>query len=376
MCKCVYNMTSDHQWSWYLVRLPAPRHLDSGFKTTSGFRAILQTKDNKLKNKSHLTMYGRQIWISMATFVWHGSSCGGLSFRSTSAFQLSQLPGISARLHTPRTSSKLSVRISLDDAIENALPPWSSSELYQTIVPVHHLVDKEDQQVLSTLEKICGIPRVCLEMQICNIKSRHLKEWRQYSRGKDLFISGLGSFDIEETYRNWVASRKADFWYRMVNFYTTVADLKKISKEIGAKASGMKKGDLINFLLAHESFDAPARLLEIARTTGLKQSLLDQDRERGCDCLDIIRRDINRGICAGTTGESPYWFPHPTSLRIQAYFPTANTHEWKQIERILQSPEDSPPRQHLIKYYTEWLKNLGSIDELEYNEAWRNTGRV
>ena len=137
---------------------PAPSRLR--FKTTSGFRAILQTKDNKLKNKSHLTMYGRQIWISMATFVWHGSSCGGLSFRSTSAFQLSQLPGISARLHTPRTSSKLSVRISLDDAIENALPPWSSSELYQTIVPVHHLVDKEDQQVLSTLEKICGIPRV------------------------------------------------------------------------------------------------------------------------------------------------------------------------------------------------------------------------
>ena len=338
----------------------------SGFEVTvsfSGFRVILQTKVI-LPDK----------WKAMAAFVWHRSSCAGLSFRATRVSALLRpLSSSSAasQSQTSPASSKLSPRtLLLDDAIEHALPPWSSPDLYQAIVPVHHLVDKEDQQVLSTLEKICGIPRVCLEMQISNIQSCHLKEWRQYSRGEDLFISGLGSFDIEETYRNWVASRKADFWYRMVDFYITAVNLKKISKEIGAKASGMKKGDLIHRLLVHESFDAPARLLEIARTTGLKQSLMDQDRERGCDCLDIIRRDINRGICAGTTGESPYWFPHPTSLRIQAYFPTANTHEWKQIERILQSPKDSPPRQHLIKYDTEWLKNLGSIDELEYNEAW------
>ena len=93
-----------------------------------------------------------------------------------------------------------------------------------------------------------------------------------------------------------------------------------------------------------------------------------------------ILPDINRGVYPDSFGESRYWFPLPSSLQRQAYFPTANTNEWHHIERILQSPKDSPPRQHLIKYYTEWSENLGSIDELgsylgsidelEYNEAW------
>ena len=244
-------------------------------------------------------------------------------------------------------------------------------------MPTHHLLGKEDQQVLSTLEKICGIPRVCLEMQISNIHSRHLEEWRPYSRGADLFISGLGSFDIEGTYRNWVASRELDFWVTMFDFYTYDVDLIKICLAIYGDGSRGKKKDRIRRLLAHESFDAPARLLKIARKSVLrKQRVISQDLERGYDCIDIIRRDINRGICVGTTGESPYWFPLPSSLQRQAYFPTANTNEWRIIEIILQQPKEDPRRQHLIKYYTEWIKNLGSVDELlraynpNYNNAW------
>ena len=144
-------------------------------------------------------------------------------------------------------------------------------------MPDHHLLGKEDQQVLSTLEKICGIPRVCLEMQISNIRSRHLKEWRQYSRGRDLFISGLGSFDIEETYRNWVANRKMD--------------LMRISEEIGAKAHESFDDVLDQDLeLAHESFDDVIdQDLEF-----VFDDVIDQDLELVYERLDIIRRDISR----------------------------------------------------------------------------------
>jgi len=142
-----------------------------------------------------------------------------------------------------------------------------------------------------------------------------LLSWKGVKRGADLFIKGLGKFNIVQTYQQLREKKQASF-----------------------------------------------------RKTILYNLGIDDDSE-GVDVVDeILRADLDKiEFVIQKAMENLSWFVSVPELQGQAYFAV----HWQSIDEetrdalayLLGLPEDNPMRQHLLTNYHRW-RNVGRIESI------------
>ena len=213
---------------------------------------------------------------------------------------------------------------------------------------------------------------------------RVVQTWDDVKRGSDLFVNGLGKFNIPATYDKLREKRLRGFWKDILSLFKK-EDLSKIhmaymllqrdttlSSKEGRRQqqapSKIKKKDLIREILRVWSSQTNVALCEVINF----QELSIMKNRRWLQLHDTLGKRIdlkkNKDLVHKLIWSQGVFLISPVELELEGYFgDTLEGHYdgTSLLRCILSQPDDCPSRQHLIRYSSKWKENLGSIDELE-----------
>ena len=182
-------------------------------------------------------------------------------------------------------------------------------------------------RMLLDLFQIAGIPidvRTPIDTQGLALVRNRLLEWVTTKRGSDLFIPGLGGFDIKQVYRDDMLARRAF---------------------MDAAARAADEG-----LLLYDWSEVVGRLFQPNRVA----------------FNDLAFAQENVQISAAARYHLLGWVPSPAELQATAYFPALRV-DWlrhQKVASILALPDTNPLRMHLIRH-RDWWNDLNHIDALD-----------
>ena len=184
-------------------------------------------------------------------------------------------------------------------------------------------------RMLLDLFQTSGFPNdayVPIDKQGLALIRNRLLEWVTAKRGRDLFIPGLGGFDVKQVYHDDLLARRAFM-------------------DAGARAAD-------EALLLYDWSEVP------------RDMLFQPDRV----VVDILARQSVQ-ISAAARYHLLGWVPSPAELQASAYFPALRA-DWlrhQKVASILALPDTNPLRMHLIRHRDWWndVHHIDALDEIE-----------
>lgn len=288
--------------------------------------------------------------------------------------------------------------------------------------------DADISSSLQGLEKVTGMPadtiKPLLQLQLTN-HTEDTTSWRELlttykdvTRGKDVFIPGLGNFNIPEVYEDMVNKRRQMYASHLLHAIKSPY-IRKAYKEILKDADDRlpplpesnTAEDIRLWLAKYHSSD----LIKILASNDLGSIL----KERGfslnneppfapfiSSSMSEWRNHISwqKSLCQhrfllsaysgsvlrGTWDRNgaPFWLVSVPELQAAGHFSKAlgGNNEDEQnnlfyhLVEVLSKPNDYPGKQHLLTWYDFWNDpdNIGSIDEIcnctQWPEGWESMG--
>jgi len=279
------------------------------------------------------------------------------------------------------------------------------------------------QSSLQGLQKVVGIPadlakQLLRQFENCDDSEswddwkRRLLTWEKVRRGKDVFLPGVGNFNIPKIYEKRARQLYNQF-AEDVLFAAYAAPLKKSYKATRRKilntpAPRSEKIDAIRDWLVScpeadliaifgsnvDDLDAilkkhifclrqtpPFPLFVHYSKIGIFEYKKTLDREHFLKCLYSGAHTsvtLDTSTFRETITTTPFWLVPVHELQALGHFskaldgnPYEETRLYLHLCHILKSPDDDPFKQHLIRHSDYWNDpdNIGSIDELTGYES-------
>jgi len=286
------------------------------------------------------------------------------------------------------------------------------------MVPLTDVLDDEDCIAAMTgLENVIGIPardvKRFFDYAPTSYEARHWKNilltWKDIQKGNDVFLHGLGSFDIMSVYEQEISMRRRSFSRDILNLFKADFLRKAHGKIANARSNSKFSLEKIKHDLSEtEDLDLFGLVSLASETDGFKtRGLCDSDppfppfidwsrvhgfqhyrdyfRRRLCKrklwkCLhsgaEKVPEDANAQGRHQTyhISSRPFWLVPVGAIQPQGHFKAVLQHVGdinsisiaQDLTFVLSQEEDRAQRKHLIEHYGFWnnADNLGFFDEI------------
>ena len=278
---------------------------------------------------------------------------------------------------TPQAHAR-SVQVLLKSQFRNVFDPvTTASQNFENILGV----DTDAVISLHAISFLCGYchPRTPYQRDFKldrDVKIR-IGAWQNVHRGKQIFIKGLGHFDIGLTYSEVLASRwQISRLHQMKDLLrilrpTDLCDLWPDSSFGPARSRWLVEQGIADLsALAQAALFEPDCIAEMAQRVPQWQAVpqwLTSGAERAVS-LSRLSPQLDRTLL--TTPASVFvggCLLVPIDLCAWAYFSQARAHDQQRnIVQILALEESSPVRQHLLRFKDYWndAQHANALDEL------------
>jgi len=253
------------------------------------------------------------------------------------------------------------------------------------------------QSALITFESVTGVKRedACEMLQYAPNESflegwiDRLLTWKDIHRGKDLFLPGLGSFNVTECFQEQAFAKRKTLALDFFELFRAKFLRKQWTKLQQIPASTLLNEELQEALASCPDLDL-ADMLQASTNTRKKIFPLNEDRVwraifSGCAWNDSIEWSDTPDEIVDVDG-NPFWLPTVGDLRTRAYFAEAiaSGEEFEDgllahyLQELLSRPTTSLQRQHLVRYHDYW-NNPDSIrhamaEDLFDHDGWDKLG--
>jgi hypothetical protein len=269
---------------------------------------------------------------------------------------------------------------------------------------------EELKSAAEGFEAVVGIPasttldiiRYAKTQRESNQWKKLLLTWKEIRRGRDVFLKGLGSFDIMEIYERNVSARRTNWSFDILNLLKAKSLRKAYTERMkeypdkdnrGVASASIEKTSIfeVRSSLARSMAVNVHELITNASPQELKEiSFCDQEppfppfieyervtfRRHESFSRMVNHSFLRKCLYTGATSDDerydgrsyqsrPFWLVGVHELQALGHFSQVPTYPF--LIKLLSKEESCPQRQHLTQHHRFWNNpdNAGSLDEIE-----------
>jgi len=200
-----------------------------------------------------------------------------------------------------------------------------------------------------------------------------LLTWKEIHRGEDLFLPGLGGFNVTECFQEQALAKRRKWAFEFVCLFKAsfLRPHRRKLQQVPASSGSIE--EVQEALASYPDLDL-ADMLQASKKERKKNFRFREDR---------AWQYVFSGANNRTT---PFWLPTVGDLRTQAYFAdTISSGNKRQdgrlahyLQKLLSRPKSNPQQQHLVRYHDHW-NNPNNIqhamaEKLFEQDGWDKLG--